>query len=81
MAGFTVLVNVQVICAPARMFAAGIVTIVPAKLPKLPAGLPEATAFASEQLAAVRVKFVTTGSVIVTAVAVALAMMGAGELG
>lgn len=81
MAGFTVLVRVHVICALARILAAGIVTIVPAKLPNVPAGLPEATALASEQLAAVRVKFVTTGSVIVTAVPVALAMMGAGEAG
>ena len=75
------MVIVHVICALARMFAAGIVTIVPAKLPNVPAGLPEATALASEQLAAVKVKFATTGSLIVTAVPVALAMIGAGEAG
>ena len=81
MAGLTVLVIVQVICALARILVAGIVRTVPAKVPKLPAGLPEATAFASVQLAAVSVKLVTTGSVIVTAVPVALAKIGAGAAG
>ena len=57
------------------------VSTMPTKVPKVPAGLPEATAFASTQLAAVSVKFVTTGSVIVTAVPVALANIGAGAAG
>ena len=81
MAGFAVLVMVHVIWALARMLAAETVTIVPEKLPKLPAGFPEATAFASEQLAAVSVKLATMGSLIVTAVPVALAMIGAGTAG
>ena len=75
------LVMVHVICALARMLLAGMVTTVPAKVPKLPAGLPEAAAFPSVQLAAVKVKLVTTGSLIVTAVPVALAMIGAGTAG
>lgn len=81
MAGFTVLVIVHVICALARMLIAGMVKTVPANVPKLLAGLPEAAAFPSEQLAAVSVKLVTTGSVIVTAVPVALARIGAGTAG
>ena len=81
MAGLTVFVKVQVICAFARMLVAGIVSTVPAKVPKLPAGFPEATLFASVQLAAVSVKLATTGSVIVTAVPVAVAKMGAGAAG
>ena len=81
MAGFTVLVIVQLICALARIFVAGMVSTVPANVPKLPAGLPEAAAFPSVQLAAVRVKFVTTGSVMVTATPVALARMGAATAG
>lgn len=81
MAGLTVFVIVHVICALARILVAGIVSTVPAKVPKVPAGLPEATAFASEQLAAVSVKLVTTGSVIVTAVPVALAKIGGGAAG
>jgi hypothetical protein len=81
MAGLTVLVMVQVICALARILVAGIVTKVPANEPKVPAGLPEAAAFASEQLAAVNVKLATVGSLIVTAVPVAFAMIGAGDAG
>ena len=81
MAGLTVLVNVQVICALARILVAGMVSTVPTKVPKLPTGLPEAAAFASTQLAAVSVKLVTTGSVIVTAVPAALAKIGAGTEG
>ena len=81
MAGFTVLVIVQVICALARILPAGIVSTVPTNVPKLPTGLPEAAAFVSLQLAAVSVKLVTTGSVIVTAVPVALANIGAGTGG
>ena len=80
-AGLTVLVKVQVICALTRTLAAGTVSTVPASVPKLPAGLPEAAAFASVQLAAVRVKLATAGSVIVTAVPVALAKMGAATAG
>ena len=81
MAGFTVLVIVQLICALARILVAGMVSTVPANVPKLPTGLPEAAAFPSVQLAAVSVKFVTTGSVIVTATPVALARMGAATVG
>ena len=81
MAGLTVFVIVHVIWAFARILVAGIVNIVPAKVPKVPTGLPEAAAFASVQLAAVRVKFVTTGSVMVTIVPFAVAMIGAGTAG
>ncbi len=81
MAGLTVLVIVQVIWAFARTLVAGIVSTVPANVPKLPAGLPEAAAFPSVQLAAVRVKLGTTGSVMVTAVPVAAAKIGAGTAG
>ena len=80
-AGLTVLVKVQVICALVRMLAAGMVSTVPASVPNVPAGLPEAAAFPSEQLADVRVKFATTGSVMVTAVPVALARIGVVTVG
>ena len=72
----TVLVKVQVICALARTLVAGIVSTVPTNVPKVPAGLPEAAALPSVQLAAVRVKLGTTGSVMVTAVPVAVARIG-----
>ena len=81
MAGLTVLVIVQVICALARILMAGIVTNVPANDPNVPAGLPEAAALLSTQLAAVRVKFVTAGSVIMTAVPLVVATIGAGTAG
>ena len=81
MAGLTVFVIVQVICALARILVAGIVSTVPTNVPKLPAGLPEAAAFASVQLAAVSVKLATAGSFIVTAVPAALAKIGAGTAG
>ena len=77
----TVLVKVQVICALARTLVAGMVSTVLANVPKLPAGLPEAAALPSAQLAAVRVKLATTGSVIVTAVPIADAKIGAGTAG
>lgn len=81
MAGLTVFVMVQLICALARIFVAGMVSTVPANVPKLPAGFPDATALASVQLAAVSVKFVTAGSLIVTAVPVAFARIGAATAG
>lgn len=80
-AGFTVLVMVQVICAFNFTFAAGIVTNVPANAPKLPGGLPEFTALASVQLAAVNVKLVTAGSFIVTADPTVVTRTGAGTAG
>ena len=81
MAGLTVLVKAQVICALARILVVGIVSIVPAQVPKLPAGLPEAAALPSVQLAAVRVKLASTGSVMVTAVPLVVAKIGAGVAG
>lgn len=68
-AAFTlsVLVIVQVICAAARIFAAGMVSTLPARVPKL-AGLPVTAELASVQLAADAAKLVAGVSVIVTAV-------------
>lgn len=81
MAGFTMLVNVQVIWALARILVAGIVRTVPASVPNVPTGLPDAAALPSEQLAEVIEKFVATVSVIVTAVPVALARIGVVTVG
>lgn len=81
MAGLTILVNVQVIWALARMFVAGIVSTVPASVPKVPAGFPDAAALPSTQLADVIEKFVATVSVIVTAVPLALASIGVVTVG
>lgn len=81
MAGFTMLVNVQVIWALARILVAGIVRTVPASVPNVPTGLPDAAALPSEQLADVIEKFVATVSVIVTAVPVALARIGVVTVG
>ena len=75
------LVKVHVICALARMFVAGMVSTVPANVPKLVTGLPDAAALASKQLAEVITKFVATVSVMVTAVPVAVAGIGGGEVG
>jgi len=77
MAGLTMLVNVQVICALARTLVAGMVSVLAAKVPKVPTGFPDTAALLSEQLADVIVKFVATVSVTVTAVPVALAKIGA----
>ena len=76
MAALAVLVKVQVICALARTLVAGMVSTVPANVPKLPAGLPEAAALPSRQLAEVMVKLEATVSVMVTAVALVVARMG-----
>jgi len=81
MAGLTILVKVQVICALARTLVAGMVSTVPASVPKVPTGLPDAAAFPSEQLAEVIEKFVATVSVMVTAVPLALARMGVVTVG
>jgi len=53
-AGFAVLVNEQLICAAGNILAAGMVSTLPLRLPKL-AGLPVAPAFASVQVAEVAV--------------------------
>ena len=76
-AGFTMLLNVQVICALARMLVAGTVNTVPASVPKAVPGLPEAAAFVSTQEAVFMVKLAATVSVMVTAVATVVAEIGA----
>ena len=63
----TVLVKVQLICAAANTLAAGMVSTLPASVPKL-AGFPVMAELASVQLAADAEKFVAGVSVIVTAV-------------
>ena len=63
----TVLVNVQVIWAAAKTLAAGMVSTLPAKVPKVPT-LPVIAELASVQLAAEAEKFAAGVSVIVTAV-------------
>ena len=75
-AGLTILVNVQVIWALARTLVAGIVSTVPARVPKVPAGFPDAAALPSEQVADVIEKFVATVSVMVTAEPVVVARIG-----
>ena len=75
-----VLVRLQVICAAARTLAAGMVTVVPANVPKL-AGLPVTAALASVQLADVRVKLGSTVSRIGTWVLQAVTVMGVGVAG
>lgn len=62
-----VLVKVQVICAAANTLAAGMVSTLPAKLPKL-AAFPVTAEFASVQVALDAVKLVAGVSVTVTAV-------------
>ena len=52
------------------------VSTVPTNVPKVPSGLPEAAALPSVQLADERLKLGTTGSVMVTAVPVAVARIG-----
>ena len=77
---FTVFVMVHLICAAATIFAAGMVSTLPASVPKL-AGLPVTAALESVQLAAVAVKFVARVSVIVTAVLKAVTLMAVGDVG
>ena len=76
MAGLTILVKVQVICALERMLVAGMVSTLPARVPNVPAGFPDAPALPSEQLADEMVKFVATVSVMVTAVPLVVARIG-----
>ena len=80
-AGFTILVKMQLICALARTLAAGMVSTLIARVPNDPAGFPDAAALLSVQLADVMVKFVATASVIVTAVPLALARIGVVAVG
>ena len=77
MAGLTILVKVQLIWALTRINEAGIVRVFAARVPKVPAGLPEATALLSVQLAETIVKLVANVSVRFTAVAVAMTGVGA----
>lgn len=77
---FTVLVRVQRICAAATTFAAGMVTTLPAKVPKL-AGFPVTAEFASVQLTDVAVNFVPGFSVIVTAVFNVVTLIAVGDAG
>ena len=81
MAGLTIFVKVQVICALARILVAGIVRTVPERVPNVPPGLPDAAALPSTQLAEVIEKFVATVSVMVTAVPLALASIGVVTVG
>ena len=76
MAGLTMLVNTQVICARARIFVPAMVSTFPESVPSAPAGLPEAPALASEQDADEMVKFAASVSVMVTAVPLVVARMG-----
>ena len=62
-----VFVKVHEICAAANTLAAGMVSTLPARLPKLP-GLPVTAELASVQVALDAVKLVATVSVTVTAV-------------
>ena len=62
-AGRAVLVMVQLICAAGNTLAAGTVSTLPAKLPKL-AGLPVKAALASLHVAEVAVKLAFAASVI-----------------
>jgi hypothetical protein len=66
-AGFAMLVSVQLICAAGKTFAAGTVKTFPARLPKL-AGLPVKLEFASEHVADAALKLALAASVICTCV-------------
>jgi hypothetical protein len=77
---FTLLVSVHVICAAARMLAAGMVTTFPASVPNV-AGLPVTVAFASVQLTDEATKPAAGVSVIVTAVFNALTVLAVGTAG
>ncbi len=76
MAGLTILVKAQLIWALTRMKLAGIFSVLPARVPKLPPGFPDSAAFASVQLAETIEKLVAKVSVRLTAVPVALAGTG-----
>ena len=76
-AGLAILLNVQVIWALARTLAAGTVKTVPANTPKVPTGFPDAAALASVHEAELIEKFAANASVIVTAVPLALTVIGA----
>lgn len=77
MAGLTILVKRQVICALARTLVAGMVRTLPASVPNVPTGFPDATAFESVQVADEMVKLVAKVSVMTTAVPLAFAAIGA----
>ena len=62
-----VLVKVQLICAAAKILAAGMVSTLPAKVPNVPT-LPVTAELASVQVAVEAVKLVAGVSVTVTAV-------------
>ena len=67
LAVLTVLVKMQLICAAAKTLAAGMVSTLPASVPKL-AGFPVTAELASVQVAAVAEKLAAGVSVTVTAV-------------
>jgi hypothetical protein len=77
---FTVLESVQRICAAATIFAAGMVTTLPAKVPKL-AGFPVTAEFVSVQLTEVAVNLVPGFSVMVTAVLSVVTFIAVGDAG
>jgi hypothetical protein len=77
---FTEFVMVQVILAAATTLMAGMVTTLPASVPKL-AGLPVMAEFASVQLAALAEKLAAGVSVIVTAVLKAVTLIAVGTAG
>ena len=77
MAGLTMLVNVQLIWALTRTKVNGMLSVFPARVPKVPAGFPDNAALLSVQLAETIVKFVAKVSVIFTVVPVALTGTGA----
>jgi hypothetical protein len=79
-AGFAVLVKLQVICAAGSTFAAGTVNTFPARLPKLP-GLPVKLELASLQVADVASKLVLAASVTCTCVLTAETWMAVGATG
>ena len=81
MAGLTILVKPQVICALARILAAAMVKTLPASVPNAVPGFPEAAALPSVQEADTMVKLVATVSVIATAVPTAVTGMGAKAAG
>jgi hypothetical protein len=72
---------VQVILAWVRMLVPGMVSTLPARVPKAVDGLPDAAKFVSVQLAAWMVKFVAAVSVIATAVPLVVADIGARIVG
>jgi hypothetical protein len=77
---FTALVIVQVILAAAKTLAAGMVSTLPARDPKL-AGFPVMAEFASVHVAAVAVKLEAGVSVIVTAVLNVVTLIAVGVVG